>query len=54
MPSMEFTEKMLDLGIVATPGVGFGKSAEGYVRMTVTQPKERIAEAIERMRKGSI
>lgn len=54
MPSMEFTQKMLDLGIVVTPGVGFGESAEGYIRMTVTQPKERIAEAVERMRRGSV
>lgn len=49
MGSEEFTEKMLDLGIVVTPGTGFGESAEGYVRMTVTQPEERITEALRRM-----
>ena len=48
--SLEFTEKMLDLGIVVTPGSGFGESAEGYVRMTVTQPVPRIKEALERMK----
>src|SRR5574344_989546 len=48
--SLEFTERMLDLGIVVTPGSGFGESAEGYVRMTVTQPIPRIKEALQRMK----
>ena len=50
MSSVAFTEKMLNLGIVVTPGSGFGESADGYVRITVTQPKERIIEALERMK----
>ncbi|MDP2904680.1 MAG: LL-diaminopimelate aminotransferase [Candidatus Omnitrophota bacterium] len=37
--------------IVATPGVGFGKYGEGYIRMALTVPAERIREAIERIRK---
>jgi LL-diaminopimelate aminotransferase len=40
---------MLDLGIVVTPGTGFGESAEGYIRMTVTEPVERIREALDRI-----
>ncbi len=48
--SIDFTEKMLDLGIVVTPGSGFGESAEGYIRMTVTEPVERIREALDRMK----
>jgi LL-diaminopimelate aminotransferase len=51
MPSDEFTEKMLDLGIIVTPGPGFG-STEGYIRMTVTEPVERIKEALNRMKRG--
>jgi len=47
--SMAFAKKLLDVGIAATPGIGFGKCGEGYVRMTFTQPKERIAEACERI-----
>ncbi|NLF87589.1 aminotransferase class I/II-fold pyridoxal phosphate-dependent enzyme [Candidatus Bathyarchaeota archaeon] len=47
--SMAFAKKLLDVGVAATPGVGFGKCGEGYVRMTFTQPKERIAEACERI-----
>jgi LL-diaminopimelate aminotransferase len=53
MGSMEFTEKMLDLGIIVTPGSGFGDSAEGYIRMTVTEPVERIKEALLRMKKSA-
>jgi LL-diaminopimelate aminotransferase len=47
--SMAFAEKMLDLGIVVTPGVGFGAHGEGYVRMALTKPVERIHEALDRM-----
>ncbi len=53
MSSFEFTAKMVDLGIVVTPGSGFGESADGYIRMTVTEPVERIEEALGRMRRGS-
>jgi LL-diaminopimelate aminotransferase len=49
--SMSFAAKLLTgAGIVATPGVGFGSSGEGYVRFAITRPVGRIREAIERMR----
>jgi LL-diaminopimelate aminotransferase len=48
--SMKFASKLLDAGVAVTPGVGFGKHGEGYARITFTQPKERIAEACERVR----
>jgi LL-diaminopimelate aminotransferase len=47
--SMKFAAKLLDAGVVVTPGVGFGRHGEGYARMTFTQPKERIAEACKRI-----
>jgi len=48
---MAFCAKLLnEAGIVATPGVGFGSSGEGYVRFAITRPVARIREAIERMR----
>ena len=50
--SMKFATKLLDAGVAVTPGVGFGKFGEGYVRITFTQPKERIVEACERIRKS--
>lgn len=48
--STEFTAHLLEkAGIVTTPGNGFGEPGEGYIRMTVTTPKERLAEAVERI-----
>jgi LL-diaminopimelate aminotransferase len=47
--SMQFATKLLDAGVAVTPGVGFGKHGEGYVRMTFTQPKQRIIEACNRI-----
>ncbi|MCX9014700.1 MAG: LL-diaminopimelate aminotransferase [Candidatus Methanoperedens sp.] len=50
--SMEFSKRLLEkAGIVATPGVGFGESGEGYIRFSLTKTVDRINEAVERMRK---
>ena len=50
--SAQFTSLLLrEAGIVTTPGSGFGKPGEGYVRMALTVSKERIEEAVERIRK---
>ncbi len=50
--SMETAKTFLDqANIVATPGVGFGESGEGFIRMTITAPKERINQAVDRLRK---
>lgn len=48
-PSMEFANKLLSVGVVVTPGIGFGEKGENYVRIALTQPKERIEEACRRM-----
>jgi LL-diaminopimelate aminotransferase len=48
--SMAFAKKLLDVGVAVTPGIGFGAHGEGYARITFTQPKERIAEACERIK----
>ena len=49
--SIEFVKKLLDrTGIVATPGVGFGKSGEGFVRFALTRDESVIAEAVERLK----
>jgi len=51
----DFSTMLLEkAGIVATPGNGFGEYGEGYVRFALTQPVERIKEAVERMRKLDI
>ena len=55
MSSAETTMKLLEeAAIVSTPGNGFGPSGEGFVRMTLTAPKERLAEAAERIAKLGI
>jgi LL-diaminopimelate aminotransferase len=48
--SMKFATKLLEVGVAVTPGVGFGIHGEGYVRFALTQPKERILEACDRIR----
>ena len=52
MKSEDFTKKMNDIGVIVTPGTGFGESCEGYIRMTVTEPVERIRKALERMKQN--
>ncbi len=50
--SASFTAYLLEkAGIVTTPGNGFGAPGEGYIRMTVCTSKERLAEAVERIKK---
>ncbi len=50
--SASFTKKLLEkCGILVVPGNGYGPAGEGYVRFAITIPKERIAEAIQRMKK---
>jgi LL-diaminopimelate aminotransferase len=50
--SVHFAQTLLEkANIVATPGIGFGKYGEGYIRMALTVPKERIKEAVERIGK---
>lgn len=49
--STSFTSHLLEhAGIVTTPGNGFGAPGEGYVRMTITTPQDRLAEAVDRMK----
>jgi len=49
--SMDFATKLLNVGVAVTPGIGFGKCGEGYVRITFTQPVERIIDACGRIAK---
>ena len=52
--SIRFAATLLEkCDIVVTPGVGFGKCAEGYIRMALTVSKERIREALGRLKKIS-
>ena len=50
--SIKFCSKVLEeTGVVLTPGVGLGKFGEGYVRFALTQSKEKLKEAAERLGK---
>ncbi len=50
--SAQFAECLLEkTGVVMTPGTGFGKYGEGYVRCALTQPRERLEEVLQRMKR---
>jgi LL-diaminopimelate aminotransferase len=50
LPSTEVAARLLDeVGVVCTPGVGFGPSGEGYVRFALTVEESRLKEAIKRI-----
>ncbi|MCG8431579.1 MAG: LL-diaminopimelate aminotransferase [Candidatus Omnitrophica bacterium] len=52
--SIRYASRILrEADIVVTPGVGFGEAAEGYIRMALTVPEERLREAVERLGKLS-
>jgi LL-diaminopimelate aminotransferase len=50
--STQTAGKILDeVGVVCTPGVGFGPSGEGYVRFALSVDEKRMMEAVERIQK---
>ncbi|HOV22559.1 MAG TPA: aminotransferase class I/II-fold pyridoxal phosphate-dependent enzyme [bacterium] len=52
MGSMKFAMYLLEKGNVSvSPGVGFGKYGEGYVRMALVENEQRIKQAIKSLRK---
>jgi len=44
------TRLLEEAGLVVTPGNGFGEPGEGYFRIALTQKRERLAEAVERIK----
>jgi len=52
LDSRTFVDRLLEeADIVATPGVGYGPHGEGYFRMALTVPEERLKEAAERIQR---
>ena len=52
MGSWKFFEQMLyEAHVVCTPGVGFGPSGEGYIRLTAFGDADDCKEAMERLKK---
>lgn len=55
MTSWKFFEQMLyEAHVVGTPGVGFGPSGEGYIRLTAFGNRENCKEAMQRIRNWMI
>jgi len=48
--SAQTATRLLEEGVVVTPGNGFGEPGEGYFRMALTQKEDRLTEAIERIK----
>ena len=48
--SAQLATRLLEKGVVVTPGNGFGAPGEGYFRIALTQKRERLQEAIERIK----
>jgi LL-diaminopimelate aminotransferase len=51
MSSWEFFDYMLEsIGVVGTPGEGFGKNGEGFFRLTAFSSRENTIEAMRRFK----
>ena len=50
MTSVDFARHLMDqAGVIVTPGVGFGAGGEGYFRISLTTPDDRLQEALDRI-----
>ncbi len=50
--SLEFATKLLDdSGVLITPGIAYGQYGEGYFRISLTVPDDRLEQALERIRR---
>lgn len=53
--SAEFSALLLEkAGIIVPPGNGYGEYGEGYFRIALTAPEDRIREALKRMEENNI
>ncbi len=50
--SMDLSARLLEeASVVTTPGIGFGKTADGYIRAALTVETPRLLEAVDRIAK---
>jgi LL-diaminopimelate aminotransferase len=48
--SVQYVAELLDrIAVAVTPGTGYGKTGEGYVRLSITQPDDRFDEGVRRL-----
>ncbi len=53
--SAELAGRMIDeIGVVVTPGTGYGANGEGFIRLSVTTPEDRLEEGVRRLREWSV
>jgi LL-diaminopimelate aminotransferase len=51
--SESFAELVLDeADVVVAPGPGYGPSGEGFVRLSLTVPDDRLEEAVRRIERS--
>ncbi len=52
--SADFAARLIDdIGVVVTPGSGYGVYGEGFVRLSLTAPDDRVEEGARRLREWS-
>ena len=48
--SVDFANDLLEqVGVVVTPGIGYGKNGEGYVRLSLTIPDAGLVKGLSRL-----
>jgi LL-diaminopimelate aminotransferase len=48
--SSQFATQLLDdIGVVVTPGTGYGRCGEGYIRLSLTIPDDQLEEGLRRL-----
>jgi aminotransferase len=52
MPAIELSALFLEAGVLIFPGTGFGENWGDYMRMTLLQPIDVLAEATSRMKRA--
>jgi len=53
--STDFASLLLEeCGVIVTPGIGYGSAGEGFFRVALTLPDERLQEVIDRLKEAGI
>ncbi|MHB1350795.1 MAG: LL-diaminopimelate aminotransferase [Desulfobulbus sp.] len=51
--SWQFFDQLLnEAGVVCTPGAGFGRCGQGYIRLSAFNSRENVVQAMERIRRA--
>ena len=50
--AVDYTARLLnEANVVVTPGIGYGKYGDGYIRLSLTTPDDRLKEGLARLQK---